>query len=175
MKEKPDNLDKAQSEFRALRKNVRSLMLATLDESGMPRASYAPFVYHSRHYYIYVSHLSAHTRELLERPYASILLMEDEADATQIFARKRLSYECDCYEFDTTEPGHASILDLFNQRFGGVMDLLRSLPDFVLFRLSPRSGRFVTGFGQAYDLTGDELQHLLHVSAERIKAGKSGA
>lgn len=35
---------------------------------------------------------------------------------------------------------------------------LRSLPDFQLFELKPRSGSLVTGFGQAYKLSGERFE-----------------
>ena len=47
-------------------------------------------------------------------------------------------------------PVHEEILEHFTQRFGRFVNALRSLPDFQLFRLTPRSGLYVRGFGQAF-------------------------
>ena len=52
---------------------------------------------------------------------------------------------------------YTSVLDDYQQRHGKTVELLRQLPDFVLFHLRPRSGQFVMGFGQAYTLSGEDL------------------
>ncbi len=48
-------------------------------------------------------------------------------------------------------------MDLFGAKFGEVVDLIRPLPDFTLFRLEPRSGVYVRGFAQAFTLTKPDL------------------
>jgi putative heme iron utilization protein len=39
--------------------------------------------------------------------------------------------------------------------------LLKSLPDFQLFQLRPQSGSLVTGFGQAYTLSGERFDTII--------------
>jgi hypothetical protein len=51
----------------------------------------------------------------------------------------------------------------FHHRFGKVMAMIEPLADFHLFRLQLQTGRFVRGFGQAYDLSGEHLQDLQHI------------
>ena len=55
------------------------------------------------------------------------------------------------------------MLDLFHLRFGKVMDMIEPLPDFQLFCVRVTMGRFVRGFGQAYELRGDRLEQLTHL------------
>jgi putative heme iron utilization protein len=45
------------------------------------------------------------------------------------------------------------------------MDVLRGLKDFHLFRLALQSGNYVAGFGKAYELCGDGLDELRHISS----------
>ena len=45
-------------------------------------------------------------------------------------------------------------------RFGKTLELLRTLPDFLLFRLNVENGSFIKGFGQAWSLEGNDLQIL---------------
>ena len=40
----------------------------------------------------------------------------------------------------------------------------RALPDFRIFQLTPRDGRFVIGFGAAYQISGDNLSQLTHIT-----------
>lgn len=170
MNEETEKLTEAHKRCGELRGRAKSLIMATVGVNTQPRASYAPFVYDSAAFHVYLSRLSEHTQELITHPLVSILLIADEADTTQIFARMRLSYLCETGIIDRGEPGYDPMLNHFKRRFGNVMDLLQSLPDFVLFRLSPTSGRFVTGFGQAYDLVGDQLDDLVPVGPDQVKS-----
>ncbi len=164
-----DNSVNLRAEMQELISAQRTLHLATRAPSGEPEASYAPFVAdEAGRFYIFVSRLSRHTRNLLEQPGLSILLIEPEAEAQQIFARKRLSYHCVAEVIARDDPEWAARLDEFEARFGAIIDMLRSLDDFVMFRLVPEYGSFVKGFGQAYTIDSDMIEH---VSPERIKRG----
>lgn len=155
------------SETDALVNSQRSLHLATLSPDGEPEASYAPFVCdEAGNFYIFVSQLSRHTRNLLAHTRLSILLIEPEADAQQVFARKRLSYHCFAEVVPRESVEWEAYLEAFELRFGAVMNMLRSLDDFILFRLIPQEGSFVKGFGQAYSLDATKIEH---VSADRIR------
>jgi putative heme iron utilization protein len=52
-----------------------------------------------------------------------------------------------------------ALLDRFEIRFKQIINVLRTLPDFILFRLEIQSGRFVQGFGKAYEITQQGLIH----------------
>lgn len=148
-----------ETELDTLRSGCRSLILATADANGTPQASPAPFIRDAQgRYHVLVSGLSPHTAHLASGRPAGILLVEDEADALQLFARKRLSHTCSVEEIARGTPDWESCLAQFGERFGSVVDVLRGLPDFRLFRLVPEAGRFVRGFGQAYRVLGERLQ-----------------
>lgn len=48
-------------------------------------------------------------------------------------------------------------------RFGEIIDGLSNLEDFVLFNLKAEKGLFVKGFGQAYEVSGDDLVDFIHL------------
>ena len=144
-----------------LQQQCGSLMMATLSEDGRPHVSYTPFCLDGEHYLILISELALHTRNLLTRPLVDIMLIQDESGATQLFARNRLTLSCDAKEVTAEHPEHTSLLDKFQSRHGKTVELLRQLPDFHLLRLTPRAGRFVMGFGQAYELSGENLDQFL--------------
>ena len=170
MNEEQTKLNEAYARFRQLHEGVQSLMLGTVGQEGFPRVSYAPYVRDgSGNFFVYLSHLSEHTSEMIANKVASVLLIEDESRVEQIFARIRISYLCDVIQIDRDDARYESTLTRFKDKFGNVISVLRSLPDFVLFQLSPKSGRVVTGFGQAYDLSGDHLDQLAHVGPDQIK------
>ncbi len=155
-----------ESAFFRFKKSVKTLNLSTLDKNARPRASYAPFIEDDAgNFYIFVSQLAAHTQDLLANPEASILLLEDEQNARQIFARQRISYRCKVEIIDKQHDNYLSILDQMEGRFGNVISLLRTLPDFILFCLTPYKGQYVKGFGKAYKLSGENLLTLEHISS----------
>jgi len=158
-----EKTDTPENTLTGLYNNCRSLILATTDAQGAPLASPVPFVRNEEgDYFVFVSGLAAHTSHLASGRSASILLVQDESMTTQIFARTRLTQHCQIKEIDSTMPVRETILTSFEQRFGQVISLLRSLPDFRLFKLHPQDGgRFVTGFGQAYDLIKGELRPVM--------------
>ena len=141
----------AQEEANTFIEHRRSLVLSTLGSDGFPEASYAPFVsVEQRAFYIYISTLSAHTRNLGVNPVAGVLFIEDESATQQIFARKRLSFRCTVRNIERTDIIWSRIMQSFATKFGEVMALLRSLDDFQLYKLVPGEGAFVKGFAQAF-------------------------
>ncbi len=143
----------------------QTLQMATLDENGMPAISYAPFVRdHLGDFYVFISGLASHTQDLQRQPRVAILLMTDEQATRQIFARTRVTYQCQASVVPREALEYDAVLDALQARFGEVVGVLRGLADFVLFRLTPQSGRFVMGFGQAFTLSGTGLQTLQHIT-----------
>lgn len=148
--------------YRQFPDRVKSLMLSTVNPDGFPHASYAPFVMgRDREFYIFVSGLSTHTENLKTTPRAGILLIQDEGETNQIFARQRLMYDCETTWVERHDPNWTGIADWFEQRFGNIITMLRQLPDFQIFRLKPVQGRFVLGFGAAYEVDRSNLERLI--------------
>ncbi len=143
---------------------TQTLHLSSIQSDGLPNISYAPYICDEQGaYYVFVSQLASHTQDLLNNQIIAIMLTKDEQDTKQIFARTRLTYQCQVEEVSKDEQNYPSLLDQFAIKFGNVISVLRDLPDFILFRLIPKSGRFVMGFGQAYLLEGEKLQVLKHL------------
>lgn len=162
-----DESEDLQSEYRRLRDTRLSLQLATVDGDGRPHASYAPFVTSENDFYVYVSQLSEHTRNLLDTARASVLVIEDESEADNPFVRRRLVFDCRATTIARDTPLWGETLDRFEQRFGDIVQTLRELRDFVLFRLHAESGVYVRGFGQAYRLEGEKLDQVRHIVPRR--------
>jgi len=170
MTEKPIDLEKVTADFREFARQFGSVQLATASDEGQPEASYAPFVRQGRDFYVYVSELSRHTRNLAENPRASLLLIENESDARHLFARRRLSYQCDAEEVPRVSERFDATLDQMHQQFGDIIGVLRNLNDFHLYRLRPYTGTFVAGFALAFELTGDDLDQLQHIDDSNSRA-----
>ena len=140
-----------------------SLLMATVSPEGHPVASYAPYVSDADGcFYIYVSELAAHTSNLQRHPEVSVLFIEDERDAKHLFGRQRMTFRCHAREIGRNQADFAEVLDWFEQKHGPFMNMMRTLQDFHLFRLTPESAQFVRGFGQAYELRGADLRGIRH-------------
>lgn len=127
----------------------KTLVMATVNSASEPLASYAPFVFENNEFYVFVSQLAAHTRNLAAGSVVHVMLIRDEANSANLFGRARLSFRCDSQLVDRSQKQFAEILSLFRNKFGPVVSTLESLPDFMLFRLIPGDGNFVQGFGRA--------------------------
>ena len=153
--------------FTNFKQSVKTLQLSSITNEGKPNASYSPFVVDKQgNFYIFVSQLASHTQDLLANPQASILLIQDEADTRQIFARRRISYQCGVEVVSDDSSDYLPMLNTLEERFGNVVELLRTLPDFILFKLTPYQGQYVKGFGKAYKLIGEGLLELEHITTQ---------
>ncbi|MEW6467153.1 MAG: pyridoxamine 5'-phosphate oxidase family protein [Pseudomonadota bacterium] len=156
----PD-LEAVQADLEAFLASRRSLVLGTRGEDGQVELSVAPFVPHGDGLAVFLSDLAPHTANLRRYPSAEVLLLEDEADASQPFARTRVSLSCNVRPLERDDEPEGAVLEAMEAAFGGIVPLLRGLPDFHLFILEPLVGRYVAGFGRAYRLEGQRVvEHL---------------
>lgn len=146
----------------ALKSTMRTLQLATVGEDGVPHCGYTPFISDQHELIIFVSQLALHTRDMLSNGQASVMLIADEQDSKQIFARSRLSLQVLVKPIEPGDDQYNKLLDIYEAKHGKMVGLLRTLPDFVLMRLRPVSGQFVMGFGKAYRLEGEHLDKFVH-------------
>jgi putative heme iron utilization protein len=154
-----------QTEAREFLNANQSLILGTVSDDGEPNASYAPFVRNDDSaFYVYVSELAQHTPCLLANGKCSVLVLEDEAMSSEIFARRRLTFACSATPIERESSAWITLMDVFEAKFPKTMPMLRPLKDFVLFQLTPERGTYVRGFAQAYRFTGEDLENLHHIN-----------
>ena len=159
---------KITAEYLTFLAKFSSLQLSTIGENGRPESSYAPFVIdQNNNFYIYISVLARHTGNMQNDSRVGVMLIETEEEAENIFARKRLTFECDAEVVERETEGWREIMLLFDQLATEVMETLRRLTDFQLLRLRPISGLFVKGFGKAYQISGARMDELSHVNQRK--------
>ncbi len=157
-----NNSDSALQEYLTLRDRASSAHLATLSSNDSPEASYAPCVWYRADCYLFLSDLASHTGNLMRNPEIGLMLIETESDNP--FARRRITLRGSARVIARDNDLFKLVLAEFQHRFGKVMKTIEPLPDFRLFCIRPRSGRFIRGFGQAYELAGDKLDRLSHIN-----------
>ncbi len=143
-------------------KAFQSTVLGTLDEKGLPFGSYAPFVHHEHKFYIFISNVAKHARNLQRTPKASLLFIEDESKTEQIFARKRISLQCSSEMISREDVKFSEIMDNFKSKFSAEMvGMLMGMQDFNLYELSTDYGEATFGFGEAYNIGGEYMEELV--------------
>jgi len=144
---------------------MNSVILGTVNSKGEPNSSYAPSVIDvDGSMYIYISDLSKHTQNLRDSRCASIMIIEDESNADNLFARKRLTISSDVLEILRDSDAWAQGLDLLEDKFGESIAYLKNLTDFRLFQLTPKSGLLVYGFARAFNFVGKKLDQIKHLN-----------
>ncbi len=154
-----NKMDKIRAQMHSLLDSRASVLLSSVSDDGMPHASYAPVVRGAdAKYYIHISELAKHYHNLNSNGRVSALFIEDEKDAANIFARKRLTLDGKALRVDKASSNWNAIMDQFSARFGEFFNhSLRNQGDFHTFEFSFDSGTLVLGFGAAFRLTGAEL------------------
>ena len=161
-------------EIQAFRDQCQTLQLATLN-NGIPHVSYAPFAHNSLGYYILVSDIAQHGQNLKTAKCVSIMMIEDEAKAKSIYARRRLSFDTTAQLVDKTSAIGQQALQVLKLRFGDMIDNLSQLGDFNLYQLTPDQGRYVKGFGQAFNVSGDDLLSIIHLNEGHVRMQHSAS
>jgi len=127
----------------------QSVQIATCHQNT-PFASYAPVLQETPKFYLYLSQLATHTHNLLHNPQASLLFIENETEANNLFARQRATLSCDVRIIERDSEKWSQQLDKMEVEFGETVAMTRQLPDFVLFELLAQSAHYVVDFAKAY-------------------------
>lgn len=164
--------NRLEPEVQAFRDSRKTLQLATISAEGIPNATYAPFAFDSQAYYILVSDIAAHGRNLKINRNVSILMIEDESECKQIYARKRLTFDTRAELVERNTEAWQQGVNALQTRFGDIIENLSQLGDFNLYRLVPESGRYVKGFGQAFEISGNDLLDFIHLTEGHVQKEK---
>lgn len=167
MSEKSDIQIAAES----MRSGFQSLLMATVNDQGFPEISFAPYIEDDGNFYIFISELAAHTRNLLKNSKASVMFIEDESNAPHSFARKRQTFNCEASRISRDGKSFEILIAKMQERFGNLIETLRHLSDFHLIELKPLNGQYVAGFGKTYEIEISTGQFIL-VTEDKIRGNK---
>lgn len=85
--------------YQQLIQSQQTLVLATVTEQGKAESSYAPYVKDDKGvFYIFVSELATHTKNMLTNHQVSILFIQPESESKNLFARERVVFDCSISE-----------------------------------------------------------------------------
>jgi len=129
---------------------TKSVILATVDAEGIPNSSYAPFVEMNNTFYILVSFMAKHTKNLADGRKTSVMFIEDESSTKQIYARERLTIEASTSQVERDSEIWNTVVAQLKETHGKVVQVIAEMKDFILIGLHPVKGSYVNGFGSAY-------------------------
>ncbi len=145
-------------------KALRSLLetqpvasLGTLHE-GEPFVSMVPIALLPRGagFAIHVSALASHTRDMIESPEVSLLVIAPPSPGVSPQATPRVTIQGRAIPLEAEGPGHAMAKEAYLARFPDSA-MTFGLGDFSLFAIRPSALRFIGGFAQALSLTPESL------------------
>lgn len=142
--------------------NIQTAIIGTLDKNNHPFSSYAPYIYDANRFYVYISDIATHAKNLQKNHKASLFFVEDESKTTNLFARKRISLQCDSMKIERASERFEEVLELFAQKFDASMvNTLKKMTDFNLYEFKVTYGEATFGFGKAYFIGGEHMDELI--------------
>ena len=115
-------------------------------------------------FYIHVSKLGKHTGDMEANPHVSLLFMQadDHRPDPQTLARVTIQGMAEPLSRNAVD--YARVKELYLKCFPEAEQLF-SLGDFNLWKITPKSGRFVAGFARAFNLVPDALKKASTIQA----------
>src|SRR5262245_11452499 len=101
--------------------------------------------------YIHVSRLAQHTSGLLADPRVGLLIVEHDLPSRNPLSLARVSIQGLADRLEDDSPTLSAARSLYLAAHP-TATINFQLSDFLLFRIRPRSARFVAGFGKIFDL-----------------------
>ena len=110
-------------------------------------------------FYIHVSRLGKHTRDMEKDARVSLLLTETDDGRADPQTLARFSIHGTADPVTKTDSGSERVKGIYLARFPEAKKLL-SLGDFGFWRITPKEGRFVAGFAQAFNIVPETLKKI---------------
>ena len=138
-------------------RDTRVAALGTLHE-GEPNLAMVAYSFSEDFstFHIHVSRLGKHTTDMESNPRVGLLINETDDRRPDPQTLARVSIRGMAEMLPRTDPGYAQVKKNYLERFPEAEQLF-SLGDFNLWKIMPKGGRFVAGFGRAFNLVPEAL------------------
>jgi hypothetical protein len=139
-------------------RSIRIAALGTIHE-GEPNLAMVAVAFEDDFsaFYIHVSRLGKHTRDMEGDSHVSLLLTEVDDGRADPQTLARVSIQGMAEMISRSPPDYIRVKDIYLTRFPEAENLF-SLGDFNLWRISPMGGRFVAGFARAFNVVPETLR-----------------
>lgn len=139
---------------------IRETRVATLGtlHDGEPNLAMVAYAFDEDFsaFYIHVSNLGKHTTDMESDPRVSLLIAETDDGRADPQTLPRVSLRGTAETLPRTDPIYAQVRKIYLDRFPEAEQLF-NLGDFNLWKITPKGGRFVAGFGRAFNLMPEAL------------------
>jgi putative heme iron utilization protein len=143
-----------------LRELVRAQPVAALGtlHAGAPWVSMVPYAVlpDGTAFVIHVSQLAGHTRDMLESPAVSLLVIAPPAPGVTPQERARVTVQGHAHACAAGAADYAAARDAYLARFPN-SERMFAFADFSLFLIRPTRARLVGGFARATDVSAADL------------------
>ena len=133
-------------------------LVITVADNDYPDIGYAPYIYKDNYFYIFSSELSSHIRLLINKKVGTFMLIKNEEETKNIWARVRMKFQAKVSIIKRNVADFQEITDIISNKHGNTIDIIREFKDFHLIKIIPIEGTIITGFGSAYNLIGMSLE-----------------
>jgi hypothetical protein len=143
----------------------RVLSLAVIVD-GDPEASLLPYAVRPDYGALYVqaSGLARHSRGLQPGARVGVLIHDNEAADADPLQTKRMTVQATVAVLDRESEAFAAAREVFVGRLPGA-EMTLNLGDFNLYELTLGRGRYIAGFGQAYNIGPDTFREVAGLKA----------
>jgi heme iron utilization protein len=145
---------------RTLARLIRETRVATLGtlHDGEPNLAMVAYSFDKDFsaFYIHVSKLGKHTTDMERDPRVSLLITETDDRRADPQTLARVSLHGTAEMLPRTASSYAQVKKSYLERFPEAEQLF-SLGDFNLWKITPKGGRFVAGFGRAFNIVPEGL------------------
>ena len=142
----------------ALRDLVRDQEIAALGtlHGGEPYVSMVPYALSAdgAGFFIHVSRLASHTKDMLASTRVSLLIVARDADSAQ--SQARITIQGDARQLANDSAEYAAAKACYLARFPNTAHIFE-LADFSMFAIRPASARVIGGFAQAFSVGTESL------------------
>lgn len=154
------DIEAVKKEIEDFKRSFQSISIASISKSGKAVISYAPYIAFGDKNYIYISEVAEHFESIsANSKNIEIMFLQDESKAKSVILRARLKYACEARFVERESREFEEVFDEFERITGGSggIKTIRKMKDFHLVCLDFSVGRFVKGFGQAYNIDGNQV------------------
>ena len=139
-------------------RDQRAASLATVGPGGAPAVSLVAFAEKRDFsaFWLHLSELAAHKRQLREDPRCGLMIAQPDDGRTEPLQKHRLMLECHAEIVPRDSAAYAAAKARYLAKLPR-HELMFSLGDFDLVRLTPTGGMLNAGFGKAYRVTPEIL------------------
>jgi heme iron utilization protein len=143
-----------------LLKNSRTASLGTSNKN-QPFVSMVAFSSSNNfnEFYIHVSQLAIHTKNILSNPKVSLMICQSENQNTNPQSLARISLIGNATVLKRNDENYTSVKQNYLAKNPSA-EMLFNLGDFQIFKIEITEGRFVAGFAKTFNLSKKNLEFL---------------